>query len=192
MTTYTAPAWVFLLLIITSIPQFIKLYRWLRRSDSINKPAKPIQVPTRPQPGSEPQPRSDHKFTDSMITTVGKIKSVAQSAGEAASGGFAAAAKKFEQEMGQTAAPKPSPLNNADNKDEAMQCILKKLFQVGDTGRLPQSVASDLGLSAIKTNSYLKELTESNLVAKRKTTLGDTYFITKMGRAFCEKQGYEK
>ena len=151
---------------------------------------------------------ADNKFTESMISTVqklrslpedafkddgvlSKIKNVAQSAGGAASDGLAAAAKKFEEEMNSKKAPAAAPAP-AQDKEQVKQIILQKLFKVGDNGRLPQSIASDLGMSNIVTNGYLNELTATNLIAKRKTTLGDTFFITKMGKAFCEEQGFQK
>lgn len=132
-----------------------------------------------------------NKFTESMVTTVNKLKNVAHSAGEAASDGIAAAAKKFETEMNAKTAS-PAPKTEEMGKEQIKTIILKKLFKVGDNGRLPQSISSDLSMSKIVTNEYLDELTETNLIAKRKTSLGETYFITKMGKEFCASQGFEK
>jgi predicted transcriptional regulator len=203
-TTFSAPVWLFLLLFITSIPQFLKIYRWSGKSKKAEQIAKKIQMPVKNISSSI----TDNKFTESMISTVqklrslpeeafkddgmlSKIKNVAQSAGGAASDGLAAAAKKFEAEMN-AKATKPAPKKEEMGKEQMKTIILEKLFKVGDNGRLPQSIASDLDMSKIVTNEYLDELTETNLIAKRKTSLGETYFITKMGKEFCESQGFEK
>jgi len=203
-TIHSAPTWLFLLLFITSMPQFIKIYRWLRRSNTTKHIVQNIKMPAKDISHNI----ADNKFTESMISTVqklrslpedafkddgvlSKIKNVAQSAGGAASDGLAAAAKKFEEEMNSKKAPAAAPAP-AQDKEQVKQIILQKLFKVGDNGRLPQSIASDLGMSNIVTNGYLNELTATNLIAKRKTTLGDTFFITKMGKAFCEEQGFQK
>jgi predicted transcriptional regulator len=186
-TTYSAPVWLFLLLFFASMPQFLKIYRWFRGSNKSAKIVQKIAMPAKEISHSI----TDNKFTESMVTTAHKLKTVAHSAGEAASDGIAAAARKFEAEMSSNKAPAAAPAPSKD-KEQLKTIILQKLFKVGDNGRLPQSIASDLNMSSIVTNDYLKELTETNLIAKRKTTLGDTYFITKLGKAFCEEQGFEK
>lgn len=201
---FIVPVWLFLILFATSVPQFIKMYKWLRKSKKAEKIAKTIQDDAK----HITHTLAENKFTESMISTVqklrsmpensagdssvlSKIKNVAQNAGGAATDGLAAAAKKFEEDMKPTT-PREAPKKAEQGVDELKQIILQKLFKVGDNGRLPESIASDIGLSSIKTNNYLDELTTTKLIDKRKTTLGDTYFITKMGKAFCEKQGYKK
>lgn len=206
-TTYSAPVWLLLILFTTSIPQFVKIYRWIRRSKEAEELAKRIQ----PTAKNISQSITDNKFAESMVTTVqklkslpedklaesmvttvNKIKNVAHSATEAASDGIAAAAKKFETEMNNSENDKTPVSKKTDDKEEVKNIILKQLFKVGDNGRLPQSIASDLKMSNIIATGYLKELTETKLISQRKTMLGQTYFITKLGKAFCEKQGFEK
>ena len=84
----------------------------------------------------------------------------------------------------ETASKKPKRQNEVN--------ILKLLARRGDQGILLQSIADTLAIDSNVAKSALGYLEGKKLVEVIEGMSGDKFFLTKVGKNYCEKKGYNR